>query len=304
MDQRIKTRHLRAFVEIVSRGSFKQAAEALSLTQPSISKTMAELEELTGQPLLTRSRAGISLTEPGAVFLHYARLSLGALQQGLDSLEQHRRGPAKRLSIGALPSVAARLMPQVVREVQRIDPNIVLHIQDGPHGYLLDLLRAGKLDLVIGRAGAAAAMQGVSFAQLYQETVSIVLRPDHPLLHDPDLARLPDWQVILPPRHAAIYPIVQEFLSTHGLFDFPNRLDTVSGAFARIYVQRSDAVWLVSSGVAATEVEGGRLAVLPVDMSATTGAIGLMTRFSEPESPLMPPLKTAISFALGRLGLG
>ena len=88
IDRRIKFRHIQCFVEISRLKSMKLAAERLFLTQPAISKTLKELEELLGADLMTRSRAGVSLTKQGEVFLHFAEMSLAALQQGLDGVEQ------------------------------------------------------------------------------------------------------------------------------------------------------------------------------------------------------------------------
>lgn len=301
MDRRIKIRHLQAFTEIVKHGSFKDAGAHLALAQPSVSKTISELETILGQTLLNRSRAGVQLTPEGQVFLHYARIALTALQQGTDSLAQIRRGPKQHLSVGALPTVAARLMPQVADGLQRIDPNIILHIQDGPHRFLLDALRSGELDVVIGRMGTPEFMQGVSFTQLYTETISIILRPGHPILDNGGLADIPNWQVLLPSRKAAIFPIVQEFLLAHGISQIPNRLETVSGAFARVYVRQTNAIWFVSSGVAANELQAGQLVQFPADMGATTGAIGLMTRFSDDRPERLDVLKKAIELALKQI---
>ncbi|MEJ6710121.1 MAG: LysR family transcriptional regulator [Amylibacter sp.] len=69
MDRRIKFRHLDAFSAIARASSFKTAAEQLSLTQPAISKTLKELEEILDVSVMERSRAGVSLTPEGEVFL-------------------------------------------------------------------------------------------------------------------------------------------------------------------------------------------------------------------------------------------
>lgn len=302
MDRRIKIRHLQCFVEIVRHGSFKQAGQRLALAQPSISKTIAELEEIVGERLLIRSRAGVQLTDEGQVFAHYARIALTALQQGTDSLAQRRRGPEKLLSVGALPTVAAWLMPQVAAQLRRIDPNIILRVQDGPHRYLLDALRAGGLDVVIGRIGPSEMMQDVSFTQLYTEAITIVTRPDHPILKGGQVSDIPNWHVILPPPQAAIYPVVQSFLLSNGIAQIPNRLETVSGAFARVYVPQSDAIWFVSAGVVANELRAGKLVEFPANMKATQGSIGVMMRFSDAEPAHVPVLKTALQLALGDAG--
>ncbi len=88
MDRRIKFRHVQCFVEIARERSLKNAAEKLYLTQPAISKTLKELEEIVGATLMLRNRSGVSLTKEGEVFLHFSQMSLASLQQGLDGVEK------------------------------------------------------------------------------------------------------------------------------------------------------------------------------------------------------------------------
>ena len=114
IDRRIKIRHIQAFVEITRQGRMNRAAEALYLTQPAMSRTLKELEEIVGQPLLIRSRAGVTLTPQGKVFLHFARMSLAALRQGFDGVAQVERRGRSLLSVGLLPSVAAWLMLSLI----------------------------------------------------------------------------------------------------------------------------------------------------------------------------------------------
>ncbi|TMV05581.1 pca operon transcription factor PcaQ [Ruegeria sediminis] len=278
IDRRIKFRHIQCFVEIAREQSLKRAAEKLFLSQPAISKTLKELEEIIGATLMERSRSGVTLTGAGQVFLRFAQMSLASLQQGLDGVEREGRQEKDRLTVGALPSVAAWLMPKVAREFAALAPNAILRIMDGPHGYLVDRLRLGELDLVIGRLGRPESMQGISFTQLYNEQVVFVVRPGHPLLAEPDLRRIAEWQVIYPPEGSAIRPLVERYLIANGIGDIANRLETVSGAFGRVYARQSDAVWIISSGVVANEIADGRLVRLPFDTGITQGPVGLMTR--------------------------
>jgi LysR family pca operon transcriptional activator len=301
IDRRIKFRHIQCFVEIVRQKSLKRAAEGLFLTQPAISKTLKELEEILGTPLLTRSRAGIALTRQGEVFLHFAEMSVAALQQGLDGVEQVGRRGRVTLSVGALPSVAARLMPEVTRQFQDLAPDVTLRITDGPHGYLIDLLRRGRLDLVIGRLGQPDTMQGISFTQLYNEYVEFVVRPDHPLLDEPDMRRLGAWPVIFPPEASAIRPLVERVLVAHGVGEIPDRIESVSGAFGRNFTPASDAVWIISAGVVAREIAEGRLVRLPFDTALTMGPVGLMTRPEAPPTPAEQVFRLAVNQAVERL---
>ena len=285
MDRRIRLRHIQAFAEIVRQGSLKRAAEMLFLTQPAISRTIAELEEIVGARLLIRSRRGVSLTPQGEFFHGHALNALGALSQGLAGIGG-QADPGLALLVGALPSVSARLMPDVVAELQRAAPQLRLRIADGGHGHLTTMLRAGDLDVVIGRLGAPETMQGLSFTQLYLEDVAVVVRPGHPILSepDPDLRRIAEYPVLYPPATAAIFPLVERLLLSRGIVPPPRRIETVSGAFGRVHVRQSDAVWFISAGVVAREIADGRLVRLPLDTQLTKGPVGLMTRASLPET--------------------
>lgn len=299
IDRRIKFRHIQCFVEICREGSLKLAAERLYLTQPAISKTLKELEDILGASLLERSRAGVSLTPQGEVFLHFAEQSLAALQQGLAGVEQVGAAGKVRLAVGALPSVAARLMPAVVAEMAKLGPEVEIHVQDGPHGFLVDRLRLGGLDLVIGRLGRPETMQGLSFTQLYEEKVEFIVRAGHPLLAAPDLARIGEWPVIYPPQGSAIRPLVERLLIAHGVGNVPHRIETVSGAFGRVYTRRSDAIWIISAGVVANEIADGFLVPLPFDTAITRGPVGLMRRPDEAISPQEQMFRIALRNVIG-----
>lgn len=285
MDRRIRLRHLQAFVEIVRQGSLKRAAGTLFLTQPAISRTIAELEEITGARLLVRSRRGVSLT-PAGEFLHaHALDGLAALAQGLGGIGAEADPGAIGLRVGALPSVAARLMPGVAADLRRSAPRLRLTVADGAHQHLTALLRAGDLDVVIGRLAAPDTMQGLSFTQLYLEDVAIVTRPGHPILSDPALHRVAEHLVIYPAPEAAIRPLVDRLMMAAGLARPPDRIETVSGAFGRVFTRESDAVWFISAGVVAREIADGRLVRLPIDTRITEGPVGLMARAALPETP-------------------
>lgn len=284
LDRRIRLRHIQAFVEIIRQGSLKRAAEALFLTQPAISRTIAELEEIAGARLMTRSRRGVTLTPQGEFFHDHALNALAALSNAMAGLSGEGEAAALSLRAGALPSVAARLMPEVVADLQASAPHLQLTILDGAHGHLTSALRSGDLNVVIGRLGAPETMQGLSLTQLYLEDVAVVVWPGHPILDDPDLRRIADFPVIYPPEAAAIRPFVERLLIAEGVPRLPRRIETVSGAFGMVHTPQSDAVWFISAGVVAREVAEGRLARLPIDTTLTKGPVGLMTRASLPET--------------------
>ncbi|MBA5778849.1 pca operon transcription factor PcaQ [Stappia sp. F7233] len=284
-DARIKLRHLQAFLEVARRKSLTEAATALNITQPAVSKTLKELEEILGVSLMDRSRAGVFLSPAGDIFLHYASMSVAALQQGLDGIEQARMGSDRLLNVGALPSVAASIIPSAVSRYLEKRLGGTLNIVTGPNGHLLDQLRVGALDVVVGRLGQPEAMQGLTFSQLYSEQVRIVVRPGHPLLREPDIARLPEFTVLCPNRQAAIRPLVERLMVANGIGNLPRRIETVSNAFGRAFTRQTDAVWIISHGVVAGDLRERMLVDLKIDTRITLGPVGISARAEEPQTP-------------------
>ncbi|WP_249691544.1 pca operon transcription factor PcaQ [Stappia sp. WLB 29] len=300
----IKLRHLQAFLEVARLRSLTEAASALNITQPAVSKTLKELEALVGVSLMERGRSGVTLTAEGEIFRHYAGLSVAALGEGLDGIDQVRMGSERQLRIGALPSVAASIVPLAAGRYLERGRGATLDIVTGPNGHLLDQLRTGALDVVIGRLGQPDAMQGLAFQQLYSEQVMLAVRPGHPLIGNPDLARLPEYPVLYPNRSAAIRPLVERLMVANGIGRLPRRIETVSNAFGRAFTRSTDAVWIISNGVVANDLAEGQLAALAVDTRITLGPVGISTRAAETHTPDLLLFMAVMREAVAQRGLG
>jgi len=278
LDPRIKLRHLRTFVEVARRRSVKQAADQLAVTQPAVSKTLKELEEIVGARLMERGRGGVALTPAGETLLHGAGAALASLIQGLDGVARARDGGGRVLTVGALPSVAARIIPSAVARLKAETPGLPVKIVTGPNPYLLDLVRDGALDLVVGRLGGPDSMAGLSFAHLYSERIAVVVRPGHPLVGTADLTRIAEYTVLFPDEGAAIRELAERLLIASGIARLPDRIETVAATFGRTYVRRTDAVWFISYGVVALDLADGLIVELPFTVDQTLGPVGLTTR--------------------------
>src|SRR5205823_3000296 len=88
---------------------------------------------------------------------------------------------AAPVRVGALPTVASVLLPDAVARLRLRHPRVGVQVRSGPNRHLLEALRAGELDLVIGRMAEPATMRGVSFELLYAESLAVVVHPEHPL---------------------------------------------------------------------------------------------------------------------------
>jgi len=285
-DPRIKLRHIFCFLEVARLQSVMKTAESLGVTQPAVSKTIRELEEILGVDLFDRSHRNLVLTHFGEVFQRYAGAGVTALRQGLDSVGQARGPESATIKVGALPTVSARILPRAVRRftAQRLPPRV--RIITGPNAYLQSLLRLGDVDFVVGRMAEPDAMNGFSFEHLYSEQVKMVVRPAHPLAGPAplDLTRLQGFPILMPPPDSIIRPSVDRWLLANGIGDLSHGVETVSNAFGRSFTRSTDAVWIISEGVVAEDLADGHLLALPLDTRETLGPVGLTMRTDTPLS--------------------
>ncbi|OAP36990.1 LysR family transcriptional regulator [Sinorhizobium glycinis] len=299
IDARIKFRHLQTFVEVARQKSVVKAADLLNVTQPAVTKTIRELEEVLGVSVFERDGRGIKITRYGEVFLRHAGAALTALRQGLDSVSQERSGEGPPIRVGALPTVSTRIMPRAIALFLEEKTGARLKIVTGENAVLLEQLRVGDLDLVVGRLAAPDRMTGFSFEHLYSEQVVFAVRAGHPLLSGKQsvFAHLGDYPVLMPTRASIIRPFVERYLIANGIAGLPNQIETVSDSFGRAFVRSSDAIWIISNGVIATDIEDGLLTALPIDTSETKGPVGLTMRTdaipSLPLSILMQTIREA-----------
>lgn len=283
---RLRFRHLEAFLEVARLTSVGRAAESLNLSQPAVSRTLRELEAICGRPLIARDGRGIRLTAHGEVFLRHAGGTLAAARNGLAALSEMGPAEGPPIRVGALPTVSASLMPRAVALYLATGTANRLVISSGENRVLLDQLRGGELEMVMGRLPAPETMQGLMFEPLYRDRVAFVVRRGHPLagarrVSSEDLAR---WPVLMPPHGSIIRPLYDRLAVEQGLAEPPVRIETVSDSFGRAFVREHDAIWIITRGVVRSEIEQGEFAELPIDAAATAGSVGLTLR-AEAELP-------------------
>jgi LysR family transcriptional regulator, pca operon transcriptional activator len=305
VENRIKFRHLQTFLEVARQRSVGRAADVLHVSQPAVTKTIRELETVLEVRLFEKDGRGIRITRFGEVFLRHAGASVAAIQQGIDSVSRAQASSGPPLRIGALPTVSARIMPNAIQLFLDEKTGSPVKIVTGENQVLLEQLRVGVLDLVVGRLAAPEQMVGLSFEHLYSEQVVFVVRRGHPLLEGKsfNFARIRDYTILMPTRGSVIRPFAERFLLAHGIAELPVEVETVSDSFGRALLRRSDAIWIISEGVVAGDLEDGALAALPIDTSETRGSVGLTTRTDVPGSPAVEIVARTLRETVRELGL-
>lgn len=283
VDNRIKFRHLIGFLEVARQRSFAKAADSLAISQPAISKTLRELEELLGVRLFERGRDGVSLTAEGVTFMRYAGPSVQAIRDGVNTL--HGADPqGGRVRVGVLSTVESLVIPEVLRRLHLQYPVLIASVSTGPSAYLLSQLRVGDLDLVVGRMTDSPEIQGLSFEHLYSEAMTLIVRPGHPLLQAPldDWSQLSGYPMVLPLEGTTIRRYADAFFVQCGVTLSEQRLETLSPALSRRYVECSDAIWVAPLDAVRVEINAGQLSELKLGITEPGGSVGICTNAAVP----------------------
>jgi len=305
VEKNIKFRHLQTFLEVARQRSVGKAADVLHVSQPAVTKTIRELEAALDVKLFEKEGRGIRITRYGEVFLRHAGVSVAAIQQGIDSVSRAHTNSGPPLRIGALPTVSARIMPNAIQLFLAEETGSPVKIVTGENLVLLEQLRIGVLDVVVGRLAAPEQMTGLSFEHLYSEQVVLTVRRGHPLLAAKSfkVSRLRDFTILMPTRGSIIRPFAERFLLSHGIAELPVEIETVSDSFGRALLRQSDAIWIISEGVVAGDLADGTLAKLPIDTSETKGSVGLTTRTDTEHSAAVEIVARTIKETVKELGL-
>lgn len=277
--QRVRLRHLHAFVATAQQGTLGRAALHLGITQPALTKTLNELEYLVGEPLLLRSRQGTELSASGTRFLHDAIRILDALTI-VDQVMRPGSGPQLTpLHIGALPTAINSVVAPVLADLQQRYPGWRIQVSTLANDALLAAIKSGQMALGIGRMAEPVLMDGLNFELLYLETLRLVVAPHHPLLHaGVTLADALRWPLILSPRGTVPRQNAESLMTSHGLTLPDGAVETLSTMLARRLTLSHGYVWLVPYGAVRDDLTSNQLRTLPLPSQGMAEAVGILTR--------------------------
>jgi DNA-binding transcriptional LysR family regulator len=175
---------LRVLSEVVGRGSFSAAAEALSYTQSAVSQAIARLEAETGTMLVVRDRRGVRPTAAGATLVEHAESIFAQVEAAEADLAAVLGVRGGRLRVASFPSAGATLMPIAVATFRQRHPDVSLSLAEGEPEEIAPRLRAGEFDLALlfefpgvrERPGV-----GLRTLMLLEDPMHVALPAEHPL---------------------------------------------------------------------------------------------------------------------------
>src|SRR5207245_546945 len=193
-----------------------RAAEAMFVTQPTLTARLHALERELGEPLFARTRRGMRLTDAGRAFLPYAERAMRAVRDGRQALTDARSASAGRLVLGAAPAVSPYVLPALLQRFAAAYPRIEVAVRTGHSEDVLQMLLREEVQLAMVRTMRHPDIESIP---LYEEALVLVVPPGHPFAKRSTvgIADVASERLIFFDRTSSYYELTQSFFLSLGV---------------------------------------------------------------------------------------
>src|SRR5579862_3623754 len=179
--RKFRLRHVELIAELHDCRSILKAARRLSLTQPTVTKALQDIESTLGVKLFERSNRGLEPTPYGEIFARHAKIVLAQLRHAAEELESLRAGYSGKVTVGTLLAASASILPDAIALLKKQRPGVAISVVVGTYDILMPALLGGDLDMVLGRMPEQGRSRALVYEEFYAEPICVVSRRAHPL---------------------------------------------------------------------------------------------------------------------------
>ena len=244
-----------------------RVSEELNVTQPAVSKQIAELEKIVGVPIVTRDRNRLFLTEIGQRLANHAKQALNQLDRAAFDIEAMAGGISGAVTIGAVSSVAPSLLPAPIALFKSSTPQASISVKDGHFVELLPELQSGALDLVIARIWQPRELSGIEQLRLFEEPVVVVAERNHELARNSEIewSDVVGFPWIMPQANSVARHAVDALFAENGLTPPANTIASLSLTLNLALLEALPALGLMPKRLAQSHAARGDIVTLPLD---------------------------------------
>lgn len=279
----LNLQQLQAFSELARTKNFRNAAQALGVSQPALSRTIKTIEEMIGERLFDRDTRRVEITPTGRELLPIAARILENFESSLSELSQFLDGRNGHITVAALPSVSVALLPRAIARFVEQSPGVQFSFVEGSAEQLRDAVVEGRADFAL--SVRPHAREPLHYHHLFDDPFVLVCRKDHALAAR-DFAVWSDFAAypfIASARSSSIRPItdaafIQKRLNISPALEYPSIAS--AGALVGIGLGITALPALAMPLIHHTE-----LITLPLRRPAAVREIGLVTRVGRSLSP-------------------
>lgn len=277
---KIDPRHLEIIAAIVDRGGLTEGAAALGRTQPSVSRTVAMLEQRIGAPLFEKNRRPLVPTELCQALAVEGRKIAGAADTASSIVATYKAGHRGIVRIGGTPVFMDGVVSSIIAEFQRASPHVRIEQSYAYASELMKQLEAATLDLAVCPLNPAAIPAGFSFQPVLPGRNVIACGINHPLLmkRQVRLSDIAPYAWIAPPASSPLYQDMRHVLSEIGMTDF--KISFSGGSLAAItnILSQSDVLTVLPYSVVFMARRQRTLAALSVRIGHPERSLGILAR--------------------------
>jgi len=288
----ITLRQLQAFVAVLERGSFSEAAESMHLSQAALSGLIKELESRLGVRLFNRSTRRVSVSEVGASFEPQVRRVLAALDEALDGVANLRELNRGVVRVAAPETLSCTLLPQLIASYSNRYPGVDVRFEDVPIEEVVSGLSSGSSDIGFGPAGVPVD-DSIEVQPFFVDALWVALRRDDPLARHATVT----WKALQD------RPLINYMpnLAANVLSNIPSRfhprhiipVHRVNTALSMVQVKSG---YVLCPSMARSLAEGFGLAFVPVRQPTVTWQVAVFSRGRE---SLSPAVESFLDFTFG-----
>ncbi len=276
---------LEAFVQVSNHRSFSRAAEALFLTQPSVTARIQALERDLGERLFERSGRGVRLTEVGACFFPHAERVLQALNSGRDAIDSLRNLQSGSLILASATTVSAYLLPGLLKKFRERFPHVEVSVRTGRSEQVLAMLLADDAQIGLVRA---VYHQDIETKGLIEDELVLVSNAEHQVADGGPVTidQLGDHPFIFFDRNSSYYSLAQGLFRQHGIVP-RTQMELDSMEATKMMVEEGLGLALLPRIAIERELEIGVLREIEISgMQNPTRQIALINRRRRPLGPV------------------
>ena len=295
----LKLRHLQLLVALDEFRHLGRAAEFLSLTQPAVSKTLAEVERLFELELFVRSTRGTEPTPYGESIVRFARSVLADYGRTRDEIAAVASGAAGRTSVGAMVVATPVLLARAVELLKARSAQTTVAIEEGDLTRLLPRLRVGELDLFVGRLEPGYAAPDLETERLFEEPMRIVAPPGAMPARrgGPTWAELAARPWVVPPPWASSRIKLNQMFYKHRLDPPVDIIESASYLVTLTFIRSRGALGFVARSVAEHLSREGLVEVLDVQVPIELPPVGIISLRSRRRTPATTQLVECLRVA-------
>jgi LysR family transcriptional regulator of gallate degradation len=258
-------RQLQLFLATAERLNLSHAAEAMSITQPGLSKSMHRLQRELGTKLYHRRGRGIELTESGRALARHVKQIESQLAEARTEVMGIAGGKFGHARIGAGPSWLSRHLPVSISRVMAKNPNIRFTVDTGFPDRLIRRLRLGELDVVVGALPDNRIDPDLRFQRLTSDVIRVVGRKEHPLTRKRErtLADYAAQRWILPGREELVRQRLARVFAQAGLPEPVLSMETDSLSLKLATLRTTDCLGLTTEQILNSMAEATD--IIPID---------------------------------------